>query len=50
VARWERYVCCPAPADAPYFTLLLVNRVAAPSATADAFEEVAFDNSCMGEA
>lgn len=46
--RWQRYVCSPAPLDAPYFTLLLVNKGAAPSAASSSFEEVHFDNSCMG--
>lgn len=45
---WQRYVCSPAPLDAPYFTLLLVNKGAAPSAASSSFEEVHFDNSCMG--
>jgi hypothetical protein len=49
VYRWQRYICSPAPYDAPYYTLLLVNKAAAPTATSSAFEEVHFDNSCMGE-
>lgn len=47
--RWQRYVCSPAPDDAPYFTLLLVNKAAAPGVRSSNFEEVHFDNSCMGE-
>lgn len=46
--RWQKYVVSPAPTDAPYFTLLLVNKTAAPSASRGSFEEVDFDNSCMG--
>jgi hypothetical protein len=48
VRRWQRYAVSPAPDDAPYFTLLLVNKAAAPSVTRSSFEEVHFDNSCMG--
>jgi hypothetical protein len=47
--RWQRYICSPAPVDAPYFTLLLVNKAAAPGVSSSSFEEVHFDNSCMGE-
>lgn len=49
VHRWQKYICSPAPDDAPYFTLLLVNKTAAPSVSRSSFEEVHFDNSCMGE-
>ena len=47
--RWQKYVCSPAPNDARYFTLLLVNKAAAPSVSSSSFEEVHFDNSQMGE-
>jgi hypothetical protein len=47
--RWQRYICSPAPDNAPYFTLLMVNKAAAPGVRSSNFEEVHFDNSCMGE-
>lgn len=46
--RWQRYVVSPAPDGVPYFTLLLVNKAAAPCASRSSFEEVHFDNSVMG--
>lgn len=45
---WSQYTCSPPPHDAPYFTMLLVNRQAAPTTTTDGFQEHHFRNSFMG--
>eukprot|EP00878_Enallax_costatus_P020405 GHUV01021568.1.p1 GENE.GHUV01021568.1~~GHUV01021568.1.p1 ORF type:complete len:505 (+),score=170.22 GHUV01021568.1:351-1865(+) len=45
---WSHYHCCPAPVDAPYFTLLLIHKSAAGGVSSDSFKERPFYNSVMG--
>lgn len=46
---WSQYHCCPPPGDAPYFTLLLVHKAAAPGVSSSSFRERPFYNSVMGK-
>lgn len=47
---WQQYAASPAPSGAPYYTLLLIKRSAAPGLSSSSFREVEFQNSVMGEA